>query len=120
VNTLKEAFFSEHLRSYGHVDEEAPVEIVNVRMKAVARLVQADAIAAAPAGPATPSEHHDVWFDEYEPVSTPIFSRNSLEIGFTMRGPAIITQFDATTVVPPWATIAVDPALNLILEIDDA
>lgn len=120
ASALKEAFFAEHLRSYGHVDEEAPVEIVNVRMKAVARLRQAGAIAAAPAGPATAVEHHDVWFDEYQPVSTPMFARSTLEIGFTMRGPAIVTQFDATTIVPPWATITVDPALNLILEIDDA
>lgn len=119
-SALKEAFFAEHLRSYGHVDEEAPVEIVNVRMKAVARLRQAGAVAATPAGPAVAEEYHDVWFDEYKPVSTPIFSRNKLEIGFAMRGPAIVTQFDATTIVPPWATLTVDAALNMILEIDNA
>lgn len=120
ASVLKQTFFAEHLRSYGHVDEEAPVEIVNVRMKAVARLRQTSVSVADPAGPAVAVEHHDVWFDEYRSVSTPIFSRNTLEIGFTMRGPAIITQFDATTVVPPLATLTVDPALNLILEIDDA
>lgn len=120
VEALKEAFFESHLRNYGHVDRDAPVEVVNVRMKAVARLGQAQPLSAQPQGPATASEHHDVWFSEDGPVLTPIYPRSTLEAGTTMRGPAIITQFDATTVVPPWANVTVDHALNLIMEIDHA
>lgn len=120
VETLKEAFFEAHLRNYGHVDRDAPVEVVNVRMRVVARLSQSEAVTTAPVGPARASEHHDVWFDEFSPVATPIYARSTLEAGTTMRGPAIITQFDSTTVVPPWATLVVDPALNLIMEIDYA
>ncbi|ODT84090.1 MAG: hypothetical protein ABS76_00865 [Pelagibacterium sp. SCN 64-44] len=120
VDTLKEAFFEAHLRNYGHVDRDAPVEIVNVRMRVVARLHQAAPVTTPPVGPARAFEHHDVWFDESGPISTPIYARGTLEAGTTMRGPAIITQFDTTTVVPPWATLIVDPALNLIMEIDHA
>ncbi|QDZ12774.1 hydantoinase/oxoprolinase family protein [Devosia ginsengisoli] len=120
VDILKEAFFDAHLRNYGHVDRDAPVEIVNIRMRALARLAQARPVSSVPVGPATASEYHDVWFEEDNPVSTPIYPRNTLEAGFAMRGPAIITQFDSTTVVPPWASVAVDSALNLIMEIDHA
>ncbi|RWR26949.1 hydantoinase/oxoprolinase family protein [Sinirhodobacter populi] len=120
TDALREAFFEAHQRSYGHVDREAPIEIVNVRMKAVARLGQIAPIAAQPEGPARASEYHDVWFDEAAPVSTPLYPRSTLEAGTRLRGPAIITQFDTTTVVPPWATVSVDTALSLILEIDDA
>ncbi|MGI2035602.1 hydantoinase/oxoprolinase family protein [Rhizobium panacihumi] len=120
VEALKEAFFEAHQRSYGHVDREAPIEIMNVRMKAVARLSQITPVSEKPVGPAKASEHHDVWFDEHAPVSTPIYPRSTLEAGVRLQGPAIITQFDTTTVVPPWATLTVDPALSLILEIDDA
>lgn len=120
VETLKEAFFEAHQRSYGHVDRDAPVEIVNVRMRVVARLHQAAPVVTPPVGPARASEQHDVWFDESCPVPTPIYARNTLETGTRMRGPAIITQFDTTTVVPPWATLIVDPALNLLMEIDHA
>lgn len=120
VDALKEAFFEAHQRSYGHVDREAPIEIMNVRMKAVSRLSQIAPVSELPVGPATASEYHDVWFDEHAPVSTPIYPRNTLEAGVRIQGPAIITQFDTTTVVPPWASLTVDPALSLILEIDDA
>ena len=120
VDALKDAFFEAHQRSYGHVDREAPIEIMNVRMKAVARLSQVAPLSELPVGPAKASEHHDVWFDDNEPVSTPIYPRSTLDAGTWIKGPAIITQFDTTTVVPPWASLTVDPALSLILEIDDA
>ncbi|MVA25049.1 hydantoinase/oxoprolinase family protein (plasmid) [Agrobacterium vitis] len=120
IEVLKEAFFEVHQRSYGHVDREAPIEIMNVRMKAVARLSQITPLSEKPVGPAKASEYRDVWFDEHAPVSTPIYPRSTLEAGVRLQGPAIITQFDTTTVVPPWATLTVDPALSLILEIDDA
>lgn len=120
TDALKEAFFEAHQRSYGHVDRDAPIEIMNVRMKAVARLSQVAPVSELPAGPARASEYHDVWFDESTPVSTPVYPRSTLEAGVRLQGPAIITQFDTTTVVPPWASLTVDPALSLILEIDDA
>ncbi len=120
TNALKEAFFEAHQRSYGHVDREAPIEIMNIRMKAVVRLSQAAPILSAPNGKAEATEYHDVWFDEQAPVSTPLYARNTLPAGFHIQGPAIITQFDSTTVVPPWASLTVDQALSLILEIDDA
>lgn len=120
TDTLKEAFFEAHQRSYGHVDRDAPIEIMNIRMKAVVRLSQAAPVSKMPDGSSEASEYHDVWFDEHAPVSTPIYPRSALQVGVTIPGPAIITQFDSTTVVPPWAKLTVDPALSLILEIDDA
>lgn len=120
VEMLKEAFFAVHQRNYGHADREAPIEIVNIRIKAVAQLRQVRATLARPQGHAEPSEYHDVWFEESGPVATPIYPRGALEVGFRIKGPAIVTQFDATTLVPPLATLVVDNALNLIMEIDDA
>lgn len=120
VEDLRSAFFEAHQRSYGHVDRHAPIEIMNVRMKGVARLGQIAPALEKPVGPATPSEHRDVWFDEHKPVSTAVYPRRTLEAGIRIAGPAIITQFDSTTVVPPGATLMVDSALSLILEIHDA
>ncbi len=58
--------------------------------------------------------------DETAPVETPIYQRECLPVGTVLSGPAIIAQFDTTTVVPPNATLTVDSALNLILEIENA
>ncbi len=118
--TLIERFFEAHLRSYGYVDRDAPVEVMNVRLKAVAPLGQASVRPDSPKGPADPEVTQDVWFSADAPLPTPVYRREVLPIGTTLTGPAIITQFDATTVVPPDATITVDAALNLILELQDA
>jgi len=114
---LLEKFFEAHLRSYGYVDRDAPVEVMNVRLKAVYPLSQTVGQPKGPKGPASPEFMQDVWFSAEVALSTPIYRRDTLPVGTTLTGPAIITQFDATTVVPPDATITVDEALNLILEL---
>ena len=116
---LREDFFEVHERSYGHVDREAPVEIVNLRLRVVAALGQKAANGARPAGPAEPESSQNVWFSADGPIDTPVYARAKLPEGTVLKGPAIITQLDATTVVPPWADISIDPALNMVMEIRD-
>jgi len=117
VAALREGFLAEHRRAHGHADPDAPIEVVNVRSKALARLLQGRSDPTGPAGPAAPSGTAMVWFDEAAAVETPIFERSALPVGTVLAGPAIVTQLDATTVVPPGATVTVDPALSLLMEI---
>jgi len=48
-------------------------------------------------------------------VSATVFERDRLGIGAEISGPAIIEQFDATTVIPPDWIAQVDGYRNLIL-----
>lgn len=116
IETLKEAFFETYRRNYGHCDTEAPIEVVNVRLRAVARLTQGASQAADIQGKAEPFASQQVWFDEDAPRETPMYDRATLPAGTVIEGPAIITQFDATTVVPPNAQITVDDGMNMIME----
>lgn len=118
LHALLKAFFAEHERSYGHFDPDAPVEVVNLRLKAAARLSSAQAGIKVTGDQSAPAQIQPVWFDATGPVDTPIYDRATLASGAVLHGPAIITQFDATTVVPPKAVIRVDAAMNLIMEID--
>ena len=45
-----------------------------------------------------------------------LYERDRLEVGVSVAGPAIVEQFDATTVIPPGWTGRVDGFRNLILE----
>ncbi|MDN3718172.1 hydantoinase/oxoprolinase family protein [Roseibium salinum] len=117
IEQLKLLFFETHERAYGHHDPEAPIEIVNLRLRATAKLVHVEGAALPPTESPRPVSHHDVWFDRTEPVHTPVYDRATLPVGFHLRGPAIVTQIDATTVVPPWARLTVDEACNIIMEI---
>jgi N-methylhydantoinase A/oxoprolinase/acetone carboxylase beta subunit len=44
-----------------------------------------------------------------------VFERDRLDIGAIIDGPAIVEQFDATTVIPPGWRAQVDRRRNLIL-----
>ncbi|MEM6462573.1 MAG: hydantoinase/oxoprolinase family protein [Pseudomonadota bacterium] len=114
---LKALFFAEHQRSYGHVDQDAPIEIINVRLKCECPLGQPMGLGSMPSGPFAAKGAQDVWFDEEAPVPTAIYERGDLPAGAVIEGPAIIAQFDTTTVIPPAATATVDAALNLAVEI---
>ncbi|WP_417209549.1 hydantoinase/oxoprolinase family protein [Antarctobacter sp.] len=114
---LRNGFLAEHMRAYGHADPDAPIEIVNLRVKAAARLVQGAAELGGASDLGAPISYARVWFDEIAPVDTPILDRETLPVGTVLQGPAIITQLDSTTLVPPGATVTVDAALNLLMEI---
>ncbi|MBN8903553.1 MAG: hydantoinase/oxoprolinase family protein, partial [Rhodospirillales bacterium] len=59
----------------------------------------------------------EVWMPETGGfVACPVYDRDKLRAGNVIRGPAIVEQMDATTVVLPGMTARVEPYLNLILE----
>ncbi|MFL5690801.1 MAG: hypothetical protein ACJ795_03275, partial [Ktedonobacteraceae bacterium] len=47
---------------------------------------------------------------------TPVYEREKLVPGVTVKGPAIVTQYDTTTVLPPEWQARVDALGNLIAE----
>ncbi len=57
-----------------------------------------------------------VWFDGLSGAEVPVYERDGLGPGATVAGPAIVEQFDATTVLPKGWLGRVDGHLNLILE----
>jgi N-methylhydantoinase A/oxoprolinase/acetone carboxylase beta subunit len=48
---------------------------------------------------------------------TRIYSRDDLQPGKTYPGPAILTEYSATTVIPPGKSFHIDRAANLIVNI---
>ena len=54
--------------------------------------------------------------DNERSVDARIYERDLLDVGVTIIGPAIVEQFDATTVIPSGWSGRVDGYRNLILE----
>jgi len=48
-------------------------------------------------------------------VATKIYDRSKLEPGATLDGPAIVTEFDSTTVVLPGYSASVDGNFNILI-----
>ncbi len=112
---LAGAFHREHERVYDHADTEAPVQAVNLRLTVSGTVPKpALAEAAAAAGPAAPRGHATVFLDGASREAA-LHVRADLLPGQHFAGPAIVSQDDCTTVVPPGFAAEVDPRGNLIL-----
>ncbi|MDI3339001.1 MAG: hydantoinase/oxoprolinase family protein [Sphaerobacter sp.] len=115
------AFHAAHERRFGYSDPNEPVQVVNCRVKARG-LADRPALPRQPRDATArpePTMHRPVVFtgaDGPEVQDTPIYDRATLRPGATFRGPAVVTQFDTTTVVPPGWGGTVDAVGNLILE----
>jgi N-methylhydantoinase A len=59
-------------------------------------------------------EHRHVRFDG-EVHACPVYQRERLDVGLALHGPAILDQFDFTTVVCPGHTARVDEWKNIII-----
>lgn len=110
-------FHEAHDRRYGYRRPDEPVEVVNVRIRAVAP-VTPPALPRRAAGETDTEEalvgHKPVWFDR-APQSTGLYLRERLQPGHAFAGPAVVFQYDTTTVVPPAWQAHVDPFSNLVL-----
>jgi N-methylhydantoinase A len=99
---------------------ETSGQIVTLRLEAVGRVRKAELRAHAEAGADASTAitgRRPVWFPETgDFVATPIYARDALQAGNCFKGPAVVEQMDATTLVPPGMTARIDAWLNLILE----
>jgi len=138
-------FHEAHAQRYGYSHPDREVELVTLRLRAIVKSPQAKlamqpsiprtdaaesnasvnksltnsqpphsnfAKSARVAQP--PPEFQSVGFDGKR-LKTAILDRNSLTIGKKYSGPAVITEYSATTVVPPRMRFVLDRAGNVVI-----
>ncbi len=120
----RERFNAVHEKIHGHAATEKSVELVSYRLR-VRVNVPKFAPRALPARPLSPPSGaavkgtRRVFFDAGKALDTAIYDRDKLAVGASFAGPAIVEQFDATTVVPPGWYARVDRYGNLVIERKD-
>jgi 5-oxoprolinase (ATP-hydrolysing) len=121
VADLAESFHHAHEAEYGHRFDQA-VEIINIRVIGVGRIpeLQWPEIAVGDPDPtAAKLLEREVVFDvggKAESHTTPFYDRERLLANNRIEGPAIVEQYDTTTVIPPGCAASVDAYGNLIID----
>ena len=117
VKTLVEKFHAAHAHRFGYARTDAPVEAVTLRLTATGETdkppIESVPIADADASAAFIFQNPVIF--EGEALPTDFYRREALRPGNRIAGPAIVTEFSATTVIPPNFSAVVDPYQNLIL-----
>ena len=121
VEELKERFHAAHEHEYGH-RFDAPIEIINIRAVGIGRVDELRA-PALEAGDDDPSRaqtlEREVVFDvdgKAERHMTPFYERELLLAGDRIDGPAIVEQYDTTTVIPPGLAAEIDAHGNIVVD----
>jgi N-methylhydantoinase A len=107
------AFAAAHQALYGFT-LDAPIELVTLRLEATGRLPAPVLPQLEPGPPPSPAGHRMVHFAAGS-RETPVYERASLAAGVRLAGPAIVTQLDATALVPPGWAVEVDRSGALLL-----
>ena len=113
---LTSAFHQSHLRTYAHMAEAEPVELVNLRVIAGVA-VEAVPLSAPPPAPDQPAQMRSAYFGPAGLLPTAILRRADL-LGRSVAGPAIVEEYDATCVIPPGCTAGLDIAGNIRITVN--
>lgn len=107
-------FHEEHERQFAFRQDDNPVEIYQLHLKALGKTPKPAFTPAEADGSALPDpvERREVYFDG-QWHDTPVYDRDALRPEMELAGPAIINQLDSTTVVPPNTTAVIDEWLNI-------
>jgi N-methylhydantoinase A len=119
-------FQREHQRRYGYSYPAREIELVTLRLRAIMKSSGSNPVSTrggttVPGRPVRAQlggsglERAPVFFGAKK-ISATICDRDLLTVGKKYSGPAVLTEYSATTVVPPGLRFKMDGAGNLVLE----
>jgi N-methylhydantoinase A len=121
LTAARDKFDERHAQIHGHAAKERPVEVVSYRLRVrvtVPKYVPRNA--PPPVIPRSPDlavkGRRRIHLGDKTSVEAKLYERDRLDIGSALEGPAIVEQFDATTVIPQGWSAHVDGYRNLILQ----
>jgi N-methylhydantoinase A len=114
-NRFESRFHAAHRERYGYSDAGRATEIVSLRVRATGvtdkpRLRRSSSKQRKVA----PRHTADVYLSE-RAERVPVYARDDFDAGLSLRGPAIITEYSSTTLIPAGRNVVVDEWLNLLV-----
>jgi len=120
VQVVIDNFYDVHKQQYGHAFKDQITEAITVRVVASADVEKLQLNKLEKGGSKNPEYAHlynrETVFDDNKAVSTPRYDRGKLKSGDTISGPAIVTQHNSTTIIPPDYTATILEVGDILIE----
>jgi N-methylhydantoinase A len=109
-------FHRTHRDVYGISVEDEPVLVVSARIRAIGRIAKPPF--SGQVGSMSPEAEREVsaWFHGAGVVETPVYQRAPWRPAVVVQGPAIIQEYDSTTVVLPGQTWELDSLGSIVIK----
>ncbi|RJX27315.1 MAG: hydantoinase/oxoprolinase family protein [Dethiobacter sp.] len=120
LENMLERFHQEHNREFAFLDRSKGIEIYGLRIVATGKALKPDLPKVERLGSLESAlkEVRPVFFEATNGFTdTEVYEREKIPAGAVFKGPAIVEQFDSTTVIPPGLTARVDDYLNIIIDV---
>lgn len=120
IKAIRKAFDAAHEATFGHAAPGEVAEIVSFRVQGIGLVPPVDPRRFAPEGRSLDEAllgRRPVRFDGQD-HDCAVYQRERLDVGHSFAGPAVVEQFDCTTVVLPGQSVRVDEFRNLIITED--
>jgi len=110
-------FHKAHRRLYSYYHAQQPVEIVNIRVKAVGagKKIKLKRKRLASRDPESAFLKKQDLYYEGKKYEASVFKRSLLKPGNRINGSSLIVDFESTTFLPPSYSLEVDRFLNLLI-----
>lgn len=114
---LRRQFDEQHRSMFGHGAPEQPVEIVSYRVRGLGLVPPVEMPRFKRTGATLADARREIRRVRMDgkDVDCPVYQRERLDVGLTVNGPAILDQFDCTTVIYAGQVARVDEWKNLIV-----
>jgi N-methylhydantoinase A/oxoprolinase/acetone carboxylase beta subunit len=121
VEKVRGDFHDIHEREYSRRFEESDIEIPNVRVRGIGLMprLEVPEVDAGELQDDALRHEADAWFrvgGALEAVATRYYDRAALKAGNRLEGPAIVNQYDSTTVIPPGLSAQIDRFGNIVID----
>jgi N-methylhydantoinase A len=116
---MLQSFHGLHGRRFGYANAARAVEVVNLRVRMTAKTPAVELPFREPRlsdGSQSVLKTRAIFFDG-EWCESKVYDRERLFPGDSFTGPALITEYSATTVLPPGCLASVDGFGNILIEV---
>ena len=118
LQAARERFDERHAQIHGHTAKERPLEVVSYRLRVRVAVPKyeprEEAAPPSPRDAAAVKGKRSISLNGAA-IEATLYEHDRLDIGATVAGPAIVEQFDATTLIPPSWSGRVDGYGNLVV-----
>ena len=114
LEDINKNFHNTYKKQYGHSTPEGPCEFINLRLIALGKIQKSGSIKSASEDINIENTKREVIFNQ-KAHQADVLSRQKIKINDKFKGPVVIEESTATTVVPPNYNIVKDDFGNIII-----
>jgi N-methylhydantoinase A len=117
LQEIEKSFHDLHFKAYTFRLKD-PLEVVNVRVSAIGRVRRASLTKLSRQRKRAKSKgKRKIRLDESGPALVPVYERDDIPVGATIKGPAIVEEPTSTTIVRKGNKLTHEAYGNLIIEV---